>query len=467
MELGFWPCMSAQQRTVHLVPVKHPMTTISGWGRYPFVETDLLKPHTPEAARIATSRVQGGIARGNGRAYGDAGIGARQTIQMGTLDRIRAFDTETGLVTAEAGLLLADLIAVFLPRGFFPAVVPGTKYITIGGAIAADVHGKNHHRNGGFGDHVESLVLATANGDLIRASRGENPDIFTATIGGMGLTGIIIEATLRLRSIETGWMLQRTIVAPNLAAALVALEEGDRATYSVAWIDCITKGATVGRSLIFLGEHATRADLSEEAAADPFPAVGAAGLAVPIDFPAIALNRWTVGAFNNLYFRLGARRAGTHFLVPIDPYFFPLDGVSAWNRIYGRRGFVQHQCVIPTAVAPAVLAEMLDRIAARGDASFLTVLKKLGPSSGTLSFPSPGYTLALDFPLTPGVLEFLDELDRLVVAAAGRLYLAKDARQSRATFEASNPGLQRFRDMRRVVDPNRRIQSRLSERLGI
>jgi FAD/FMN-containing dehydrogenase len=386
---------------------------------------------------------------------------------MRTLDRIRAFDAGAGLVTAEAGLLLADLIAVFLPRGFFPAVVPGTKYVTIGGAIAADVHGKNHHRDGGFGDHVESLVLATADGDLISASRGENADIFAATIGGMGLTGSIIEATLRLRSVETGWMVQRTIVAPNLAAAIAALEEGDRATYSVAWIDCVAKGTTLGRSLVFLGEHATRADLTSEAAANPFPKIGAGGLAVPVDLPAMALNHWTVGAFNSLYFRLGARRAGTHFLVPADSYFFPLDSIGAWNRIYGQRGFVQHQCVIPTAVAPAVLAEMLGRITVRGDASFLTVLKKLGPSSGSLSFPSPGYTLALDFPLTPGILDFLDELDRLVVAAGGRLYLAKDARQSRATFEAGYPGLQRFRDMRRVVDPTGRIDSRLSQRLGI
>jgi decaprenylphospho-beta-D-ribofuranose 2-oxidase len=442
------------------------MTTISGWGRYPIIETDLFTPRTPEAARIATSRIQGGIARGNGRAYGDAGIGARQTIQMGTLNRMRAFDAQTGLVTAEAGLLLADLIAVFLPRGFFPAVVPGTKYVTIGGAIAADVHGKNHHRDGGFGDHVESLVLATADGDLIRASRAENPDIFAATIGGMGLTGTIMEATLRLRSVETGWMLQRTIVARDLAAAIAALAEGDHATYSVAWIDCVEKRA-LGRSLVFLGEHAVRADLSGAAAANPFPPIGTAGLVVPLDFPAIAINRWTVGALNSMYFHLGARRSGTPFLVPTDSYFFPLDSVGAWNRIYGQQGFVQHQCVLPTAGAPALLAEMLSRIAVRGDSSFLTVLKKLGPSSGTLSFPSPGYTLALDLPLRPGVLNFLDELDRIVVAGRGRLYLAKDARQSRATFEAGYPGLQRFRDMRRLVDPTSRIQSQLSERLGI
>ena len=219
------------------------MPKITGWGRYPVIETDILAPRTLGAVRIAAACTDGGVARGNGRSYGDAGIGARQTLQMRALDRIRAFDVTTGCVTVEGGLLLADLIATFLPRGFFPAVVPGTKFVTVGGAIAADVHGKNHHRDGGFGDHVESVVLATAGGDLIRTSREEHPELFAATVGGMGLTGVIVEATLRLRPVETAWIQQRTIVAPDLAAAMLALDEGDSATYSVAWIDCVAKGA--------------------------------------------------------------------------------------------------------------------------------------------------------------------------------------------------------------------------------
>jgi decaprenylphospho-beta-D-ribofuranose 2-oxidase len=442
------------------------MTTISGWGRYPVVETDILVPTTLDAARTATASADGMVARGNGRAYGDAGIGARQTLQMRALDRIRAFDAATGQVTVEAGSLLADLIATFLPRGFFPAVVPGTKFVTVGGTIAADVHGKNHHRDGGFGDHVEGLVLAAASGELIRTSRKEHPDLFAATVGGMGLTGTIVEATLRLRPVETGWILQRTVIAPDLAAAITALEV-DSATYSVAWIDAMAKGANLGRSLVFLGEHATPDELTANASATRFPKVRATRLMVPIDFPAFALNHWCVGALNRLYYRSGAQRAGEPFLVPANSYFFPLDGVGAWNRIYGRRGFVQHQCVVPAAAAPSVIAEILDRVAARGDASFLTVLKKLGPSNGILSFPFSGYTLALDFPMTPGLLGFLDKLDRLVVAVGGRLYLAKDARQSRATFESGYPGLQRFRDIRRSVDPTNRIRSHLAERLGI
>lgn len=443
------------------------MTRLSGWGRYPIADTEVVTPRDIEAARAASAEGEAWVARGNGRAYGDAAIGARRTLVADRLDRIRVFDAETGCLTVEAGVLLADIVATFLPRGFFPPVVPGTRFVTVGGAIAADVHGKNHHRDGGFGDHVERLVLATATGEVLTASREENADLFGATIGGMGLTGTILEATLRLRRVETGWIRQRTLVAPDLAAAMRALEDNDTTTYSVAWIDCVAKGAHLGRSLIYLGEHASLEDLDRTTSARRYPAIGAPLLSVPFDLPSFALNPLSVRAFNEAYFRMGARRAGAPFSVAIDPYFFPLDGIGAWNRIYGRRGFVQHQCVVPADVAPAVLGEMLERIAARGDASFLAVLKKLGPSNGLMSFPFPGYTLALDFPLTPGLLDFLEVLDRRVVAAGGRLYLAKDARQSRATFEAGYPNLAQFREIRRRVDPAGRIRSRLSERLGI
>lgn len=443
------------------------MTRLAGWGRYPIVETELVTPGTIDAARAATAEEDGSVARGNGRAYGDAAVGSRRTISTTALDRVRSFEPETGRVTVESGVLLADLIATFLPRGFFPKVVPGTRFITVGGAIAADVHGKNHHRDGGFGDHVEKLTLATAAGEVLRASREENADLFFATIGGMGLTGTILEATLRLNRVETGWIRQRTVVAPDLATAIAVIEENDGATYSVAWIDCVARGVHLGRSLVFLGEHARLEELDRKASEKRFPPIGAPHLSVPVDLPALALNHWSIGAFNELYFRLNARRAGEPFLVAADPYFFPLDGVGEWNRIYGRRGFVQHQCVLPSEVAPTVLAEMLDRITKRGGASFLAVLKKLGQGGGLLSFPFPGFTLALDFPLTSGLLDFLDDLDGLVVKAGGRLYLAKDARQSRATFEAGYANLDRFRDVRRGVDPSGRIRSHLAERLGI
>jgi FAD/FMN-containing dehydrogenase len=437
------------------------MTLVSGWGRFPVVDTEMLRPRS--FAAVGGALAPGAIARGNGRAYGDAAIGAARTIAMTGFDRVRSFDPATGRLRLEAGVLLSDIIETFGPRGFLPFVVPGTRFVTVGGAIAADVHGKNHHCEGGFGRYVDSILLRTGQGDTIEASREQNPDAFFATIGGMGLTGIILEATMRLRPVETGWIRERVISAADLDAAMRALDAGDSATYSVAWIDCVARGGDLGRSLIYLGEHARADEL--ETGADRFPAGKAPGLAVPIDLPSITLNQYSVRAFNELYYRMGARRAGSHHVVSLYPYFFPLDSIGAWNRIYGRRGFLQHQCVIPHERARAVLGDILDRVSRRGDASFLAVLKKLGEGDGLLSFPLPGYTLALDVPLKGDILDFLDEIDRLVVAAGGRLYLAKDARQSRATFESGYPALARFNSIRKALDPDGVIRSKLSQRL--
>ncbi|MBB4379387.1 FAD/FMN-containing dehydrogenase [Bradyrhizobium sp. Rc3b] len=437
------------------------MTLVSGWGRFPVVDSDVLRPRSFAAVGEAVSA--GTVARGNGRAYGDAAIGAVRTVTMTGFDRVRSFDPATGRIRLEAGVLLSDLIDTFGPRGFLPFVVPGTRFVSIGGAIAADVHGKNHHCEGGFGRYVDSLLLRTGQGEVIEASREQNSDAFFASVGGMGLTGIILEATMRLRRVETGWIRERVISASDLDAAMRALEAGDAATYSVAWIDCAARGRDLGRSLIYLGEHAGRGELAE--GVDAFPVGKESRLSVPVDLPSMALNRTSVRAFNELYYRMGARRAGGSHVVSLYPYFFPLDSVGEWNRIYGKRGFLQHQCVIPQAGARAVLGDILDRVARRGDASFLAVLKKLGQGDGILSFPLPGYTLALDFPVKGDILNFLDEIDRLVVAAGGRLYLAKDARQSRATFAAGYPAVPRFNAIRKSLDPAGNIRSKLSQRL--
>lgn len=439
------------------------MTLVSGWGRFPVVDSEVLRPRSFEAVGAAVADVTGSVARGNGRAYGDAAIGAVRTIAMTGFDRVRSFDPATGRIRLEAGVLLSDLIDTFGPRGFLPFVVPGTRFVSVGGAIAADVHGKNHHGEGGFGRYVDSILLRTGQGETIEISREKNSDAFFATVGGMGLTGIILEATMRLRPVETGWIRERVISASDLDAAMRALEASYSATYSVAWIDCVARGRDLGRSLIYLGEHASADELAE--GADRFPIGKNPGLAVPIDLPSMTLNRYTIRAFNELYYRMGARRAGGDHVVSLYPYFFPLDSLSDWNRIYGRRGFLQHQCVIPEQDARAVLGDILDRVSKRGDASFLAVLKKLGHGDGLLSFPLPGYTLALDFPVKGDILNFLDEIDRLVVAAGGRLYLAKDARQSRATFEAGYPALPRFKAIRKSLDPAGNIRSKLSQRL--
>ncbi|MBM6580054.1 FAD-binding oxidoreductase [Microvirga sp. BT689] len=444
------------------------MTELTGWGRYPRHRSEALRPASPKALPLLMASRTGLVARGNGRAYGDAAIGERVTLLATGLDRIQAFDPATGRVSVEAGVLLSDLLNVVVPHGFFLPVVPGTKFVTIGGMIASDVHGKNHHRDGGFGDHVEKLTLALPDGSTVACSREENPELLAATIGGMGLTGTILDATFRLRSIETGWMRQTTTVARNLDDAIRALQETSNATYSVAWVDCLARGAALGRSLIFAAEHATLRDLDAlRPDAEPYPASKLGRLAVPLDLPSFTLNRLSVSAFNEFYFRAGAVKSGYPFLVHWDPYFFPLDGIGNWNRIYGRRGFLQYQCVVPTAQARSALGSILERVSKHGSASFLAVLKQLGPGHGNLSFPLEGFTLTLDLPVSDEAFPLLDELDRLVVEARGRLYLAKDARQSPATFEAGYPGLPRFRDQRRAIGATGRISSRLSVRLGI
>jgi FAD/FMN-containing dehydrogenase len=441
---------------------------LTGWGRYPRHKSDILVPANPAALPAATAGQSGFIARGNGRAYGDAAIGERLTVSTNRFDRLHAFNAATGRLTAEAGVLLSDILSVFVPRGFFPPVVPGTKFVTLGGMIASDVHGKNHHRDGGFGDHVEALTLALPSGETVLCSREENTELLRATIGGMGLTGTIVDATFRMRPIETGWMRQKTFVASDLDQAVEALRDTSEATYTVAWIDCLARGASLGRSLIFAAEHATVSDLEAlRPGAERFPASKLGRIGMPFDLPSFTLNRLSVSAFNELYFRLGSLKSGYPFLVPWDPYFFPLDGIGNWNRIYGRRGFLQYQCVVPAAQARPVLGEILERVSAHGSASFLAVLKQLGDGHGTLSFPLEGLTLTLDLPVSDRVFELLDSLDALVVAAGGRLYLAKDARQSPGTFEAGYAGLGRFRDIRHAVGAAGRISSRLSARLEI
>jgi decaprenylphospho-beta-D-ribofuranose 2-oxidase len=438
---------------------------LAGWGRYPRHQTAVLEPADPSDATRLTGADDGFVARGNGRAYGDAAIGLDKTLLTRRLNRMISFDPSSGRLEVEAGVLLADILDFAIPRGFFPPVVPGTKFVSVGGMIAADVHGKNHHVDGSFGRHVEKFDLALPDGRRTVCSAHDNSELFLATIGGMGLTGTILSATFALRRIETSLMRQRTIVAANLDAALGALETTLDATYSVAWIDCLARGASTGRALVYRGEHACAGDLPDGMPA--FQPARKGRLKVPFDMPSAILSRPSVTAFNEVYFRRGAAKAGNDLLVGIDPYFFPLDGVGNWNRIYGARGFVQHQCVIPKAASSRALAEILDRIRRLGSPSFLAVLKLLGAADGLLSFPMEGYTLALDFPASRTTLQLLDDIDRILVAAGGRIYLAKDARQQRATFESGYAdALPRFRGLRRDIGAAGKIESQLSRRLA-
>src|SRR4051794_28901440 len=334
------------------------MSDLAGWGNYPRIPTEQLAPLSSDAIAPLLAGRTGVIARGQGRAYGDAAIGMATTLSSSRLNRMRRFDPASGELTIEAGVTIADILATFVPRGFFLKVVPGTKFVSVGGAIAADVHGKNHHCDGGFGDHVIALRLALPNGEIVTCSRHANAELFQATVGGMGLTGIIVEATLTLMPIETGWLVQETHVAGDLDAAIAALEATASRTYSVAWIDCLARGPALGRSLIYAADHAGVADKDRFAPArDAFPAPRRAGPPMPAFVPGFALNSLSVRTFNALYFSRGASQAGTAQLVHWDPYFFPLDTIGHWNRIYGVRGFLQHQCVIPAHNARNVLSE--------------------------------------------------------------------------------------------------------------
>ncbi|NGZ86549.1 FAD-binding oxidoreductase [Duganella aceris] len=429
---------------------------IHGWGRYPVAEARVLAPAT--ATQLAGALAGAGeplIARGLGRSYGDSAL-APLVLDSAPRHLLLGFDEHSGVLRCEAGATLADLIAVLLPRGWFPPVTPGTRFVTVGGAVASDVHGKNHHIDGCFSRHVQELELMLADGRVLRCSPLEHPELFRATCGGMGLTGVILTVTLRMRRVASAYIEQTTLRAGSLAEVLELFERHRGASYSVAWIDCLARGASLGRSLLMLGEHAADGGLA------PLPG---RSRTLPVDLPPQLLNRHSIGAFNALYYYLPRQaRQRVHYA----PYFYPLDGLLHWNRLYGKAGFVQYQFVIPRAAGAAPLAAILERIAAAGRGSFLAVLKSFGPANDNyLSFPLEGYTLALDFKLEPGLFAMLDELDAMVLAAGGRLYLAKDARMSGATFQRSYPLHTAFQHVRRQYGALGAFASHQSNRLGL
>jgi decaprenylphospho-beta-D-ribofuranose 2-oxidase len=439
---------------------------LSGWGRYPVLEARTYRPRSVEAVRALVLSEPNLIARGNGRAYGDSAINTSATIETRYLNRMMAFEPSSGQLVAEAGVLIGDIIDAFLPRGWFPMVTPGTKFVTLGGAIAADVHGKNHHKEGSFRSCVDWVDVIGPAGEVRRCSLQEDTELFDHTLGGMGLTGIILRAAIRLRSVETAWIRQRTIAAANLKAAMAAFEGSHDATYSVAWIDCLSSGGNLGRSLVMLGEHATHSDLPPGKAKTPFQVKPKRKLAVPIDFPAFALNSLTVRAFNALYYWTGTLKTGEH-LVDWDSYFYPLDAILGWNRIYGRKGFAQFQCALPLDRSEAGLTALLAEIAGAGSGSFLAVLKRFGRQDSAFSFPMEGYTLALDFPVTPRTLALMERLDQITLDHDGRFYLAKDSRMGAETLQVSDPRAADFRAHRDSQAFTSRFSSAQSERLAL
>lgn len=440
---------------------------IHGWGRYPRGRSAVVRP---EKIGEAVPPAEGGvIARGQGRSYGDAAMSADGLVMLTErLNRFLAFDESSGVLRAEAGTTLAEVLDVFLARGWFPPVTPGTKHVSLGGCFAADVHGKNHHRDGAFAAHVSEIEIITADGRRRHCSPQNDAELFRATAGGMGLTGIITEVSLKLIRVESAFVVARHRRARDLDALLEMLEGGEHDDkYSVAWVDSLARGGRLGRGVLMTGHHATRSELPPKVA-DPFRRGVDAVHSLPFDFPSWVLNPMSVSAFNELYYRRQGARAEPS-VADVESFFYPLDRIGSWNRMYGARGFTQYQCVLPPATARVGLRMLLEMLAGSRRASFLAVLKRFGPEGrGHLSFPVEGYTLALDLPVTgPDLFQLLEKFDRVVLEHGGRVYLAKDARLKPETFRAMYPRFEEWRRVKAAVDPEDRFTSDLSRRLGM
>ncbi|WP_121748797.1 FAD-binding oxidoreductase [Streptomyces sp. E2N166] len=442
---------------------------VTGWGRTAPTVARVIRPRTFQEAADAVRDcgVRGGIPRGLGRAYGDAAQNAGgDVLDMTALDRVHAIDVDGGTVLCDAGVSLHRLMEVLLPLGWFVPVTPGTRYVTVGGAIGADIHGKNHHVSGSFARHVLSFELLTADGRVRTVDRGT--PLFDATAGGMGLTGVILTATVRLQPVETSLMSVDTERADDLDDLMARLTATDhRYRYSVAWIDLLARGAATGRAVLTRGDHAPLDALPDRARREPLAFRTSRLPAAPDLVPEGLLSRTTVGLFNELWYRRAPRlRRGE--LQRISAFFHPLDGVPHWNRIYGRAGFVQYQFVVGHGQEDA-LRRVVGRISAQRCPSFLAVLKRFGEADpGWLSFPVPGWTLALDVPAgLPGLGTFLDGLDEEVAKAGGRVYLAKDSRLRPELLAAMYPRLDDFRALRAELDPRGVFTSDLSRRLTL
>jgi decaprenylphospho-beta-D-ribofuranose 2-oxidase len=447
-------------------PAAPPTTRLAGWGENLRADCFLAEPETPQEVRARIDRA-GTIARGLGRSYGDAAInGGGQVLGLRKLDRYLAFDAEHGVLTCEAGISLARIIEDFAPRGWFPAITPGTKYVTVGGCIANDVHGKAHHVQGSFSACVDSLRVLLASGELVTASRDENSDLFWGTFGGMGLLGIVITATIRLRKIETAYYRQQAVRTHDLASMLAALEEYDgKYPYSVAYVDVIATGARLGGGVLTVGDHARLDELPASLAKNPLRVSGPPKVSVPFELPEITLNPLSIRVVNAAIkqIQVGAPKY-THY----EGFFYPLDRIAYWNRAYGRRGFTQYQFVIPFDDGLARMRTILSEIVSSGQLPFLNVLKRLGKQSeGVLSFPTEGWTFAIDFPVRANTVALLRRLDALVLDAGGRIYLGKDAYVDAVTFHAMYPRAQSFLELKAKYDPNGVFVSDLARRVGL
>lgn len=433
---------------------------ISGWGGYPTIDTREIVPRSISDISLEQNRPL--IPRGNGRSYGDS-ANATTTLDCRHIDHFISFNKQNGILTVQSGATLREILNVIVPYGWFLPVTPGTSHVTLGGAIAADVHGKNHHTAGSLGNHIVSMKMMLGDGSVLTVSSTQHSDLYHATCGGMGLTGIILEATIKLTPIHSTFIRQSTLKLSSLEETFDAFEEYHDSTYSVAWIDCLKTGKELGRSVLMTGEHA------EEHAEHSLSSLNAdtqKAITIPFHTPGVFLNKWSMSAFNNIYYAKANHEKNT--LTPLMQYFYPLDAIGDWNKLYGRKGFVQYQFVIPEANALNQMKSILERITDSGKGSFLAVLKKLGAQNkNLLSFPMSGYTLALDFKYNNKTVELLSELDKMIVDYDGRIYLAKDAVMSEQTFKSSYQNWEEFENIRHKYNAIGAFSSQQSTRLGL
>lgn len=428
---------------------------LKSWGMYPNIENKSFSLKDKKSLQNYLQNTEQMIPFGYGRSYGDSALAAN-IVYCKPYNYFLGFDENEGIVHCQSGVLLSEILEVFVPKGWFLKVTPGTKLITVGGAIASDVHGKNHHVEGCFSECVQEMRVMLPDGEIVTCKKGD--ELFLATCGGMGLTGVILDAKVALKKINSKNINQITIKTKNLKETFESFEKYAHMPYSVAWIDCLAKGENIGKCLLMVGDFADDGDLSFKEKKK---------LNIPFMFPSFALNNLSVKAFNWLYYKKSPT-GESHQKVDIDTFFYPLDAINNWNRIYGKGGFTQYQFILPKEVSYDGLKEILGAIAESGKGSFLAVLKLYGKANANyLSFPMEGYSLALDFKIEKGLFELLDKLDQIVLRFGGRIYLTKDVRVSKETFEKGYPMIEKFRAFRKENGMDKKFHSLQSKRVGI
>ena len=430
---------------------------LNSWGMYPKIKNTIFKFSSTKTLRDILKKKKTFIPFGNGRSYGDSALN-QNIIHTKGYDYFLNFDEETGLLHVQSGVLLAEILESYVPKGWFLKVTPGTKLITVGGAIASDIHGKNHHVEGCFSESVKEFEIILPSGEQVLCSKDTKPELFKATCGGMGLTGVIVNVKIYLKKINSQYIDQITIKTKNLEETFKAFEEYKDKPYSVAWIDCLAKANNRGKCLLMVGDFRNDGDLKYKKKSQ---------VTIPFMFPSFALNNWSVRIFNWLYYGKVKERISKQ-KVDIDTFFYPLDSIEKWNRIYGKNGFTQYQFILPKEHSYEGLKEILDMISKSGKGSFLAVLKLYGKeNSNWLSFPIEGYSLALDFKIDKGLFILLEQLDEVVVRYNGRIYLTKDVRVNKETFEKGYPEIETFRAFRKENKMDEKFQSLQSRRVGI